>query len=136
MRLFLSLNETLTRQSPCRYISNDSLRRGVEGPGSSICVQSQVAFGEEMRDASKQEVLNPLLAQVLSVVPEIPRPDSVICHKWRYSQTETPYPGAPGCRLLTTRPPLVAAGDSFSHSNVDGCLVSARKTCDLIKALL
>ena len=77
-----------------------------------------------------------LLSQAMSVVPVLPTPDSVICHKWRYSQTEVPYPGSPGNSLLIARPPLIAAGDSFSHSNVDGCLISARKTCDLILSLL
>ena len=77
-----------------------------------------------------------LLSQVMSVVPVLPTPDTVISHKWRYSQTESPYPGSPGNSLLISQPPLIAAGDSFSHSNVDGCLISARKTCDLIKSLL
>ena len=122
--------------SCCRYISNDSLRRGVTGSGSSVCVQSQVAWGESRREASKEEVQAALLAQVMSAVPVLPTPDSVISHKWRYSQTSTPYPGSPGYSLLLQSPPLVAAGDSFSHSNVDGCMISARKTCDLIKSLL
>ena len=120
----------------CRYISNDGLRRGDQDAGTSVCVQSQISYGEREAGRSKQEVEGPLLSHARAIVPLLASPDSVICHKWRYSQTKTPFPGSPGAALLLNKPPLIAAGDSFSHSNVDGCLLSASKTCNLIKSLL
>jgi len=119
-----------------RYISNDGLRRGSREAGTCVCVQSQVSYGELEAGRTKQEVLPDLLAHTRALVPLLPSPDSAICHKWRYSQTKTPFPGSPGTSLLLQRPPLIAAGDSFSHSNVDGCLISAGRTCNLIKSLL
>ena len=61
----------------------------------------------------------PLLSHARDLVPLLTSPDSVICHKWRYSQTATPFPGSPGTALILHKPPLIAAGDSFSHSNVE-----------------
>ena len=63
----------------------------------------------------------------------LPEPMQVLCHKWGYSQTCVPYQGVPGDVTLVEEPLLIGAGDSFSISNVGGCLESARVAQDILK---
>jgi len=115
-----------------RYVSFDNLKRGDTKSPISMSVQCQVAYAMENKHKSKEEMRSPLMSHLSNLLPNLPPPSSILCHKWRYSQTSHPYPGEPGCVLLHPSPPLLAAGDSFTHSNMDGCLVSATKTADMI----
>ena len=54
----------------------------------------------------------PLVPHVLTVFPVL-------------RQVTVPYRGAPGHLVLSRQPLVLAAGDGFTHSNVDGCLQSA-----------
>jgi len=112
-----------------RYVAVDSLKRGGEKCESptTLVVQSQVRYAKQNLARSKEDMAAPLLKHLKRILPYLPQPSSVHCHKWRYSQTSRPYPSVPGCVTLgsCSSGPLVAAGDSFTHSNVDGCLASA-----------
>ena len=119
-----------------RYISIDTARRGHPSSPTSICVQSHVSFAAENLHKTKQEMQEPLLDALYRLLPELPSPASIVSHKWRYSQTLKPYEGAPGAVVLHQGPTLVAAGDSFSHSNFDGCLASAHAANKLLKNIL
>ena len=48
------------------------------------------------------------------------------------TQTKTSYDGAPGAVKLVSQPLLIAAGDSFTVSNVGGCLQSAAAAHQII----
>ena len=109
-----------------RYMAVDTARRGHPAAAASLCVQSHVRWAEQHLHRTKQEMAAPLLEAVRRLLPDMPEPAEVLVHKWRYSQTSRPYPGHPGAVLLHAAPPLLAAGDSFTHSNFDGCLHSAR----------
>ena len=119
-----------------RFISMDNLKRGDSQSPTCISVQSQVSYAKQNLHKTKQEMTGPLLTHLHSILPNLPPPSSITPHKWRYSQTSIPYPGEPGCVFLHSDPPLVAAGDSFTHSNMDGCLASADTTVDSICAAL
>ena len=119
-----------------RFISIDNLKRGDTHAPTCLSVQSQLRFAEQNLHRTKHEMAEPLLAHLRVLLPNLPTPPSVICHKWRYSQTSTPYPDEPGCILLHSHPPLIAAGDSFTHSNMDGCLASATASVDTLCAAL
>ncbi len=64
--------------------------------------------------------------------PDWPKPSSIKCHKWRYSQVTESYPGRPGFVVLRSSPLLVASGDAFVHSNLDGCLAAAQKAAQAV----
>lgn len=109
-----------------RYISMDNLKRGDVMSPTSIAVQSQVSYSMENKHRSKEEMISPMMNHLNTLLPNLPPPSCILSHKWRYSQTSKPYPGEPGCVLLHPSPPLLGAGDSFTHSNMDGCILSAR----------
>jgi len=115
-----------------RYISMDNLKRGDLKSPTCVGVQTQVSYSMANKHKSKQEMLEPILDHLQKLLPNLPPPSHSFCHKWRYSQTSQPYPGEPGCVQLHSSPTLIAAGDSFSHSNVDGCIASALAATDMI----
>jgi len=84
------------------------------------------------KDEAKQIIYNEFLTLFNKKDISLPQPDHVICHKWRYSQTKTSYDGAPGAVKLVNQPLLIGAGDSFTVSNVGGCLQSARAAHQII----
>jgi len=119
-----------------RYVSFDNSRRGDSSAPTSICVQSHVSFAEKNLHKTKQEMAEPLMDALYHLLPELPPPSSLVSHKWRYSQTSVPFEGTPGAVLLHQSPTLIAAGDSFSHSNFDGCIASAHAANTLLKKTL
>jgi len=119
-----------------RYVSFDNSRRGDSSAPTSICVQSHVSFAEKNLQKTKQEMAEPLMDALYHLLPELPPPSSLVSHKWRYSQTSVPFEGTPGAVLLHQSPTLIAAGDSFSHSNFDGCIASAHAANKLLKKIL
>jgi len=76
-----------------RFAAVDSLRRGQPGAPPALCVQSQRTWAREHLELSKEEALPLLMAEVQRLLPGLPPPNSVLCHKWRFSQIRTPYPG-------------------------------------------
>jgi len=119
-----------------RYVSFDNSRRGDSSAPTSICVQSHVSFAEKNLHKTKQEMAEPLMDALYHLLPELPPPSSLVSHKWRYSQTSVPFEGTPGAVLLHQSPTLIAAGDSFSHSNFDGCIASAHAANKLLKKIM
>jgi len=119
-----------------RYVSFDNSRRGDSSAPTSICVQSHVSFAEKNLQKTKQEMAEPLMDALYHLLPELPPPSSLVSHKWRYSQTSVPFEGTPGAVVLHQSPTLIAAGDSFSHSNFDGCIASAHAANKLLKKTL
>lgn len=119
-----------------RYVSFDNSRRGDSSAPTSICVQSHVSFAEKNLHKTKQEMAEPLMDALYHLLPELPPPSSLVSHKWRYSQTSVPFEGTPGAVVLHQSPTLIAAGDSFSHSNFDGCIASAHAANKLLKKIM
>jgi renalase len=116
-----------------RFIAHDTAKRGVSVPheeaGVSLVVHSSVTFGQVHVDADKEVGGEVLLQQVQGLLPSLPKPDEVKHHKWRYSQVTKPFEfdsaAAAGAVVLCADPLLILAGDSFTESNLDGCIRSA-----------
>nr|XP_047925147.1 renalase isoform X3 [Anser cygnoides] len=75
--------------NPCiRFISIDNKKRNIESPeiGPSVVVHTTVTFGSEHLDSDPAEVQQLILSHLESIVPSLPKPASVKCQKWRYSQ--------------------------------------------------
>jgi len=124
------------RDPVIRYISIDNIKRGDKLSPTAIGVQCQVSYSMENRHRSKGEMTDLMMDHLNTLLPNLPPPSSVLSHKWRYSQTSQPFPGEPGCALLHSSPPLIGAGDSFTHSNMDGCILSARVTKERVCQVL
>ncbi|XP_031168066.1 renalase isoform X2 [Sander lucioperca] len=116
-----------------RYIKHnaDSSRLG-----PSLVVHTSVSFGAEHLERDTQDVQPIILQELHTLLPALPQPISIKCHKWRYSQVLTAVPGCPGQMTVLERPLLVCAGDAFVHSNFDGCVESALSTLRVLKASL
>lgn len=108
-----------------RYISIDTLRRDRPEEPTSICIQTQRSWSQDNLELSKLEAEPIIFDAARELMYKLPKPDNVITHKWRFSQTDVPYPGSPGAVSLYSSPLLVGAGDSYAQSNVEGCLISA-----------
>ncbi|XP_071896371.1 renalase isoform X2 [Anas platyrhynchos] len=75
--------------NPCiRFISIDNKKRNIESPeiGPSVVVHTTVTFGSEHLDSDPAEVQQLILSHLESIMPSLPKPASVKCQKWRYSQ--------------------------------------------------
>ncbi|XP_063968829.1 renalase-like isoform X1 [Lytechinus pictus] len=119
--------------NPCiRWVSVDNEKRGIDGQthGTSLVVHTSVPFGIKHIDIPKPDVQPIIMKHLDDIIPNLPEPSSIKCVGWRYSQVSKPLAGAPGHVTIAEQPSylLLAAGDGFSHSNFDGCIVSAEST--------
>ncbi|XP_075279377.1 renalase isoform X2 [Opisthocomus hoazin] len=125
--------------NPCvRFISIDNKKRNIESPeiGASIVVHTTVTFGSKHLDSDPAEVQQLILSHLERIVPSIPKPASIKCQKWRYSQVIKAMPNFPGQMILHTQPLLICGGDGFTCSNFDGCLDSAMSLAEAVKSHL
>ncbi|XP_062436120.1 renalase isoform X2 [Rhea pennata] len=125
--------------NPCiRFISIDNKKRNIESPeiGPSVVVHTSVTFGHDHLESEPDEVQQLILNHLESIVPSLPKPTSIKCQKWRYSQVTKAVPNCPGQMILHTQPLLICGGDGFTHSNFDGCIDSAVSLVEAIKSHL
>ncbi|XP_034413960.1 renalase isoform X2 [Cyclopterus lumpus] len=122
--------------NPCVcYIAADSRKRNadVPGRGPSLVVHTSIPFGRKHLEEDKEDVQPIILKELNKLLPGLPQPISIKCQKWRYSQVLTSVPDCPGHMTVHDRPLLVCAGDSFVHSNFDGCVESALSALSVLK---
>ncbi|XP_026170708.1 renalase [Mastacembelus armatus] len=125
--------------NPCiRYIAVDARKRNIDIPGCgpSLVVHTSVPFGLQHLEQDKEDIQPIVLHELHRLIPGLPQPNSIKCHKWRYSQVLTSVPDCPGHMTVLDRPLLVCGGDAFSHSNFDGCVESALSMLRVLKACL
>ncbi|XP_055360213.1 renalase isoform X3 [Betta splendens] len=125
----------VTHNSCIRYITVESRRRNTadSGRGPSLVVHTSVQFGLEHLDRDKEDIQPVILQELYRLLPDLPQPMSIKCHKWRYSQVLTSVPDSPGHMTILEKPLLVCGGDAFSHSNFDGCVESALSMLSVLK---
>ncbi|XP_062436121.1 renalase isoform X3 [Rhea pennata] len=104
--------------------------------GPSVVVHTSVTFGHDHLESEPDEVQQLILNHLESIVPSLPKPTSIKCQKWRYSQVTKAVPNCPGQMILHTQPLLICGGDGFTHSNFDGCIDSAVSLVEAIKSHL
>ncbi|XP_069652039.1 renalase isoform X2 [Haliaeetus albicilla] len=125
--------------NPCiRFISIDNKKRNIESPeiGPSVVVHTTVTFGSEHLDSDPAEVQQLILNHLERIVPSLPKPASIKCQKWRYSQVTKPVPNCLGQMILHTQPLLICGGDGFTFSNFSGCIDSAMSLAEAVKSHL
>ncbi|KAM6093203.1 renalase isoform 6-T6 [Theristicus caerulescens] len=125
--------------NPCiRFISIDNKKRNIESPeiGPSVVVHTTVTFGSEHLDSDPAEVQRLILSHLERIVPSLPKPVSIKCQKWRYSQVTKAVPSCLGQMILHTQPLLICGGDGFTRSSFDGCIDSAMSLAEAVKSHL
>ncbi|XP_041829504.1 renalase [Melanotaenia boesemani] len=120
------------------YIAADNRKRSADTPGlgPSLVIHTSVLFGLEHLEQDKEDVKPIILEELRRLLPDLPQPISIKCHKWRYSQVLTSVPDCPGHMTIVDQPPLICGGDAFSHSNFDGCVESALSVFSTLKGML
>nr|XP_030131594.3 renalase isoform X3 [Taeniopygia guttata] len=101
--------------------------------GPSVVVHTTVTFGSEHLDSEPAEVQQIILSHLQRIVPSLPKPSSIKCQRWRYSQVTRAVANCPGQMILHTQPLLICAGDGFTRSNFDGCIESAMSLAEAVK---
>ncbi|XP_073209871.1 renalase isoform X5 [Lepidochelys kempii] len=104
--------------------------------GPSVVVHTSVPFGIAHLEWDKEKVQPIILDQLENIMPGLPKPTSIKCQKWRYSQVTKAIPSCPGQMTLHMKPLLVCGGDGFTHSNFDGCIDSAICIVEALKTNL
>ncbi|XP_037761650.1 renalase isoform X8 [Chelonia mydas] len=125
--------------NPCiRFISIDNKKRNIDSSefGPSVVVHTSVPFGIAHLEWDKEKVQPIILDQLENIMPGLPKPTSIKCQKWRYSQVTKAIPSCPGQMTLHMKPLLVCGGDGFTHSNFDGCIDSAICIVEALKTNL
>ncbi|XP_053891340.1 renalase isoform X2 [Malaclemys terrapin pileata] len=125
--------------NPCiRFISIDNKKRNIESSefGPSVVVHTSVPFGTAHLEWDKEKVQPIILDHLENIMPGLPKPTSIKCQKWRYSQVTKAIPSCPGQMTLHIKPLLVCGGDGFTHSNFDGCIDSAICIVEALKTNL
>ncbi|NWT57047.1 RNLS Renalase, partial [Erythrocercus mccallii] len=132
-----SLQLVWSRVVIIRFIHAASKHRPVwaESPevGPSVVVHTTVTFGSEHLDSDPAEVQQVILSHLQRIVPSLPKPSSIKCQRWRYSQVTRAVPNCPGQMILHTQPLLICGGDGFTRSNFDGCIESAMSLAEAVK---
>ncbi|GFG36973.1 hypothetical protein Cfor_05394 [Coptotermes formosanus] len=115
-----------------RFVSFDNKKRNRPDLPSAVVFHTTVQYGENNMYTDLNVVRNQLVGHVEEMFPDWPEPAHVKCQRWQYSQVITPYTGQPGCLTISDHPLLVAGGDSFVSSHVDGCISSAFTLADRV----
>lgn len=108
-----------------RYVSFDNRKRNMPASPLAAVFHTSIQYGANNADRNLNDVQNELVDHVKEMFPDWPEPEYTKCHWWQYSQVMTPYMGQPGCLTIAEHPLLVAGGDSFMSSHIDGCISSA-----------
>jgi renalase len=108
-----------------RYVSFDNRKRNMPGSPPAVVFHTSIQYGANNVERNLNDVQSELVDHVKEMFPDWPEPEFIKCHLWQHSQVITPYVGQPGCLTIAEHPLLVAGGDSFMSSHIDGCISSA-----------
>ena len=89
-------------------------------------------FGIQHLERKTTEVQELVLQALNELIPGLPPASHSRLIRWRYSQVVQPYPGSPGCVVLSHKPLVVATGDGFSESSFEGCVYAADATVNAL----
>ncbi|XP_013784782.1 renalase-like isoform X1 [Limulus polyphemus] len=115
-----------------RFIAVDNFKRGSVDQLPAVVVHTSVTFGQSYLEDDKDKVQGLIVNHLPELLPGFVPPSSMKCQRWRYSQVKCPFENTPGCVTLQESPLLALGGDSFTHSNFDGCVDSAIKIVEEI----
>ncbi|XP_021937812.1 renalase-like [Zootermopsis nevadensis] len=115
-----------------RFVSFDNKKRNRPDLPSAVVFHTSIQYGAINSDRELNDVKNELVCHVKEMFPDWPEPEHIECQRWQYSQVMTPYLGQPGCLTIEQHPLLVAGGDSFMSSHIDGCISSAFILADTV----
>ncbi|KAE9037594.1 hypothetical protein PR001_g1275 [Phytophthora rubi] len=127
-----------------RFVCWDHLKKQAdEQSHPSLIVHTSVDFGSTFMDDTRHndEILSIITKSLREVLPTLPAQQDARLHRWRISQVTVPYHDpsiAEGeeplsALVLSAKPPIIVAGDSFRGSNFDNCLVSAKAAANLLQ---
>lgn len=120
----------ITNDPIARFIAVDNRKRGADTGTPSVVLHTSVPFGKANVEKTPDQVKPILLKCIQDMYPHWPEAKTVKCQKWRFSQVTSAFPGLPGS--VTVAEGLVVGGDGFTHSNMDGCIESAKAVAEAV----
>ncbi len=114
-----------------RFACWDTAKRSCSDT-SSLLLHTSVPFGIKHLEDDKEEMKTAIMRRASELIEGLPEPIHSHLIRWRYSQVHQPYPGLPGCVVLSHDPLVVATGDAFSGSNFENCIRAAQVTARAI----
>lgn len=120
----------ITSNPVARFIALDNKKRAADTGSPSVVLHTSVPFGKVNVDKTPDQVKPVLLECIKDMYPHWPEPKAVKCQKWKFSQVTSAFPGLPGS--VTLADGLVVGGDGFTHSNMDGCIESAKAVAEAV----
>ncbi len=115
-----------------RYICWDNSKRNNTNNKPSLLVHTTVPFGLEHLEHDKEKVTSIITRSLSELMPSLPTPCYSYLIRWRYSQVYKSYHGTPGCIILHNNPLILATGDAFTYSNIEGCITAAQSATQCI----
>lgn len=115
-----------------KYIAIQEIKANLPSFQSSVIIHSSTDLDEKFTHG--EDIKTILLNHVNQLFPTWGQPADVIFYKWDYSQVTTAFQTPSKMLVLNEKPLLILAGDSFSRSNFENCIESARNASDLLKA--
>ena len=119
-----------------RYASWDTAKRASGSAGKTLLLHTSVPFGIKHFNSTDGEVQKLIEQTLKELIPGLPLASHSYLLRWRYSQVSQPYPGHPGCVVLSRDPLVIATGDAFSESSFDGCVYAANATAKILTQCL
>lgn len=120
----------ITNDPIARFVALDNKKRGADAGSPSVVLHTSIPFGKANVEKTPDQVKPVLLKCIKDLYPDWPEPKAVKCQKWRYSQVTSAFPGLPGSVMVADG--LVVGGDGFTHSNMDGCIESAKAVVEAV----
>lgn len=114
-----------------KYIAIQEKKANVPSLQSSVVIHSSTDVDKKFQQNEKS-IESIITNHINELFPSWGQPDEVICHKWTYSQVTIPFQTPSRILILNKKPLIILAGDSFSHSNFENCIESARNASDLL----
>lgn len=128
----MPFNAAVVKDSPLAWLAVNSSKPGRTGP-CSLLAQSRNDWADANLEQPRDRVTAQLLSALGRLLPELPEPDHLDLHRWRYAATTEPL----GLDyLLESDRRLAACGDWCLGGRVEAAFTSANRLADALLALL
>jgi hypothetical protein len=118
-----------SKDSPLGWIAVDSEKPGRDGP-FSLLVQSSNSWADLNLEKPLEQIQDTLLSAVLNLLPNLPEPDHLDLHRWRYAATVEPLGQD---FLIDPALKLAACGDWCLGGRVEAAFTSAYRLANALR---
>lgn len=115
-----------------RYVAIQEKKVDSSSNSASVIFHTTIQFPNMCKHMDEEKIKSLLLEHVGEMFPDWANPLFAHCYKWEYSQVLRPFSGSKANLVLSLEPLIIIAGDAFTESNFDNCVISAKITAQEI----